>query len=158
MRRMTRSIAGRSLLCFALLFGVSGCGAKQETGELTPQDEGVTSTLELTSSETVVSQAAPESASGVTVVSAITPASSSTSFSSAFTALPQGSVERAKAIQLALKQAGYYGGSVDGKVGPLTQKAIEDFQRAKGLKADGRVGSVTWAELEKYLPEESQIQ
>ncbi|MBI4437167.1 MAG: peptidoglycan-binding protein, partial [Candidatus Omnitrophica bacterium] len=56
----------------------------------------------------------------------------------------------------ALQQAGFYGGGIDGKVGPLTQKAIEDFQRSKGLKVDGKVGPMTWGELEKHLSEGTQ--
>jgi peptidoglycan hydrolase-like protein with peptidoglycan-binding domain len=59
--------------------------------------------------------------------------------------------DRAKDIQQALKNAGFYAGAVDGKVGPKTKKAIETFQKSKGLKADGKVGPKTWAELEKYL-------
>ena len=58
---------------------------------------------------------------------------------------------RNKDIQKALKNAGLYTGSVDGKLGPKTKKAIEEFQSSKGLKADGKVGPKTWAELEKYL-------
>ena len=158
MGRMIGSVGGCSVFFLALLLGFSGCGGKQETGELTPQDETATSTIELTSLE-ATSQTATDPTSGVTVVSTTTkPAVASVSTSSTFAAPPQGSVEKAKTIQLALKQAGYYGGNVDGKVGPVTQKAIEDFQRAKGLKADGKVGPRTWAELAKYLPEEKQSQ
>jgi peptidoglycan hydrolase-like protein with peptidoglycan-binding domain len=54
-------------------------------------------------------------------------------------------------IQKALKNAGFYTGSIDGKIGPKTKKAISEFQSAKGLKADGKVGPKTWSELEKYL-------
>ncbi|MBM3244347.1 MAG: peptidoglycan-binding protein [Candidatus Omnitrophica bacterium] len=54
-------------------------------------------------------------------------------------------------IQQALKNAGYYAGNVDGKKGPKTLKAIEDFQKASGLAADGKVGPKTWAELSKHL-------
>jgi peptidoglycan hydrolase-like protein with peptidoglycan-binding domain len=54
-------------------------------------------------------------------------------------------------IQTALKNAGYYSGSVDGKIGPKSKKAIEDFQKANGLTADGKVGPKTWAALSKYL-------
>ncbi|MBP1693332.1 MAG: peptidoglycan-binding protein [Chloroflexi bacterium] len=32
--------------------------------------------------------------------------------------------------------------AVDGKIGPKTRKAIQDFQRQKGLKVDGSVGPV----------------
>lgn len=59
--------------------------------------------------------------------------------------------DRNKEIQTALKNAGFYAGSVDGKIGPKTKAAIEEFQKAKGLKADGKVGPKTWAEMEKYL-------
>lgn len=54
-------------------------------------------------------------------------------------------------IQMALKNAGFYAGAIDGKVGPKTKSAILEFQKAKGLKVDGKVGPKTWAELEKYL-------
>jgi peptidoglycan hydrolase-like protein with peptidoglycan-binding domain len=54
-------------------------------------------------------------------------------------------------IQTALKNAGYYTGSVDGKKGPLTKKAIEDFQKANNLQVDGKVGPKTWAVLSPYL-------
>jgi len=54
-------------------------------------------------------------------------------------------------IQTALKNAGYYAGSIDGKIGPKSKKAIEDFQSANGLKADGKVGAKTWEVLGRYL-------
>ncbi|RJO65728.1 MAG: peptidoglycan-binding protein [Candidatus Omnitrophota bacterium] len=56
-----------------------------------------------------------------------------------------------KQIQRALKSAGFYQGSVDGKIGPRTKEAIKEFQKARGLKADGVVGKRTSAELNKYL-------
>ena len=57
----------------------------------------------------------------------------------------------AKEIQTALKNAGYYEGTVDGKIGPKSKQAIEDFQKANGLEADGKVGPKTWAALSVYL-------
>ena len=60
-------------------------------------------------------------------------------------------IERNKQIQAALKNAKLYFGEVDGKIGPLTRKAIEEFQGMKGLKVDGKVGPVTWREMEPYL-------
>jgi peptidoglycan hydrolase-like protein with peptidoglycan-binding domain len=59
--------------------------------------------------------------------------------------------DRNKDVQTALKNAGFYTGSVDGKIGPRTKSAIQEFQKAKGLKVDGKVGPKTWAEMEKYL-------
>jgi peptidoglycan hydrolase-like protein with peptidoglycan-binding domain len=59
-------------------------------------------------------------------------------------------------IQTALKNAGFYTGEVDSKIGPKTKKALEEFQKANNLKADGKVGPKTWAALSKYLnPEPS---
>ncbi|MDI6758389.1 MAG: peptidoglycan-binding protein [Candidatus Omnitrophota bacterium] len=64
--------------------------------------------------------------------------------------LPQ---DRKKQIQIALQKAGFYKGKIDGKIGPQTKEAIKAFQKAKGLKVDGTVGTKTWAELNKYLKE-----
>ncbi|MCX5701997.1 MAG: peptidoglycan-binding domain-containing protein [Candidatus Omnitrophica bacterium] len=57
----------------------------------------------------------------------------------------------AQEIQTALKNAGSYAGAIDGKVGPLTKKAIEEFQKANNLQTDGKVGPKTWAALSPYL-------
>jgi hypothetical protein len=56
-----------------------------------------------------------------------------------------------KEIQRALKKAGFYQGSIDGKIGPKTKEAIIKFQKASGIKADGIVGKKTSLELNKYL-------
>jgi murein L,D-transpeptidase YcbB/YkuD len=53
-------------------------------------------------------------------------------------------------IQQALKNAGFYQGAVDGKMGPLTREAVREFQRVHGLTDDGVVGKVTWAKLRAY--------
>lgn len=37
--------------------------------------------------------------------------------------------------------------ALDGLFGPLTQKAVENYQSAHGLAADGIVGPLTWASL-----------
>jgi peptidoglycan hydrolase-like protein with peptidoglycan-binding domain len=58
-----------------------------------------------------------------------------------------------KLIQQALKGAGYNPGSVDGKMGRQTREAIRAFQKANGLKADGKVGKETWSILRKHLDE-----
>lgn len=57
----------------------------------------------------------------------------------------------AEEIQTALKNAGYYSGAIDGKLGPKSQKAIEDFQRDNSLVVDGKVGAKTWIKLQAYL-------
>lgn len=54
-------------------------------------------------------------------------------------------------VQRALTASGFYKGTVDGKEGPLTKKALKEFQQAQGLKADGIVGSATTDALSRYL-------
>lgn len=56
-----------------------------------------------------------------------------------------------KQIQIALKNAGYNPGVIDGKTGRQTRDAIRAFQGANNLKADGKVGKKTWSLLSKYL-------
>ncbi len=60
-------------------------------------------------------------------------------------------LSRDQQIQTALKNAGLYQGNIDGKLGPKTKKAIEQFQTNNGLKADGKVGPKTWTALQQYL-------
>jgi len=58
---------------------------------------------------------------------------------------------KAKQIQLALRNAGMYTGSIDGKMGRQTKEAIKAFQRASNLPVDGKVGKNTWSKLREYL-------
>ncbi len=55
--------------------------------------------------------------------------------------------EEVRKIQQKLKDLGYQVGSVDGIFGLQTQKAVLEFQRSKGLNADGIVGQLTLAAL-----------
>lgn len=57
-----------------------------------------------------------------------------------------------RTVQAALKEAGYYNGSIDGKVGRQTINAISQFQKSQGIKADGIVGRQTWQLLYPYVP------
>jgi len=54
-------------------------------------------------------------------------------------------------VQAALKNAGYYSGTIDGKIGSHTREAIKAFQAANSLKSDGVVGPSTWEKLKKFL-------
>lgn len=56
-----------------------------------------------------------------------------------------------KNIQTALRNAKFYKGPLDGKIGKDTTKAVREFQKANGLTEDGVVGKNTWLKLKKYL-------
>ena len=58
---------------------------------------------------------------------------------------------KAKQIQIALRNAGFSPGRIDGKIGKKTKKAIKAFQRDNNLGVDGKVGKRTWAVLRGYL-------
>ena len=51
--------------------------------------------------------------------------------------------EKVKAAQQALKDKGHDPGDVDGKMGPKTQAALRDFQKAQGIQATGRLDAKT---------------
>lgn len=63
---------------------------------------------------------------------------------------PSGFELRANGLQQALKNAGYYQGSVDGKIGSGTVDAIRRFQADNGLAVDGVCGRKTWSKLQVY--------
>ncbi len=54
-------------------------------------------------------------------------------------------------VQMALRNAGFYIGDIDSKAGPVTRKAIKEFQSANSLHADGIVGRKTWVKLKDYI-------
>ena len=60
------------------------------------------------------------------------------------------SKDKTRLIQTCLKNAGFYSGSIDGIKGKKTRRAIKEFQKASGLKADGIVGQKTWDMLGRY--------
>ena len=64
---------------------------------------------------------------------------------------PSGFELPSASIQSALKNAGYYNGAIDGKIGPSTRSALRDFQSAHGLTVDGICGRKTWDKLKTYL-------
>ncbi|MBP3523919.1 MAG: peptidoglycan-binding protein [Clostridia bacterium] len=54
-------------------------------------------------------------------------------------------------LQTDLKQLGYYYGSITGNFGEKTQDAVKEFQKAKGLPADGVAGSKTLAAVKTAI-------
>lgn len=59
-------------------------------------------------------------------------------------------------IQSGLKDAGYFGGRIDGNFSIMTRQAVISFQKAAGLKADGVVEGKTYRALTgKTIPAKS---
>jgi len=61
------------------------------------------------------------------------------------------SPDRIKKVQLALREAGFDPGLIDGELGHRTDQALRAFQKAQGLEPDGIVGVKTWTALSEYL-------
>lgn len=145
----------------AMIFLVSalavGCSQKKEIGNMPPlgvegEDRDLTQTI--TSPEVIEIPASPQQSAQPVPVEPMpqqAPIMTKTEAPMPAAAIAPEGMERNKQIQLALKNANLYFGEVDGKMGPLTRKAVEEFQKMRGLKVDGKVGPVTWGELQKYL-------
>jgi murein L,D-transpeptidase YcbB/YkuD len=136
-----------------LVVGMAGCSKKTETLEelqqpMSPEDLNRIKNQTSSTSEVLTPAGAVSDTTLNTAGSAVT-----TAGDAAVEPLPPAGPYKpaAKDIQAALKSAGYYNGTVDGKIGPKTKKAIEDFQQANGLAADGKVGPKTWSLLSKHL-------
>lgn len=123
------------------LSGVAGLGLEGEDKDMIVQT--------ITSPEVTEPQPAPQQSPAQSVQPA--PIEVSPVETTVAIPLPSEGVEKNKQIQIALKNANLYFGEIDGKIGPLTRKAIEEFQKMKNLKVDGKVGPITWGELQKYL-------
>jgi peptidoglycan hydrolase-like protein with peptidoglycan-binding domain len=125
------------------LAALSGCSKKQEMEELQPI------TME---SLGAVSTPVAVTAEGKTQEAKLPATEAVMQAKEALQLPPQGPYKpQGMEIQTALKNAGFYAGKIDGKIGPKSKKAVEDFQSANGLKADGKVGAKTWEKLSKYL-------
>ncbi|MDD2752203.1 MAG: peptidoglycan-binding domain-containing protein [Candidatus Omnitrophica bacterium] len=137
-------------LVFALSFYFLGCGKKQQPLEEMQAPMSIESLGTVGEVKTTVPEAKPVETK---VPAAGTVAITIPEAAPKLEPLPpsgpyQPSTEE---IQTALQNAGFYTGAVDGKKGPMTKKAIEEFQKAHNLKPDGKVGPMTWAALEQYL-------
>ncbi|MFA4888131.1 MAG: peptidoglycan-binding domain-containing protein [Candidatus Omnitrophota bacterium] len=136
------------LLAMALVFSLYMFGCKKEDASMQEAQEPAVSMETLSTVNTEMPTAGvlmPEARMEFTQAMPAPAAS--------LEALPPSGPYRPKAteIQAALKNANYYTGAVDGKIGPMTKKAIEEFQKANGLQADGKVGPKTWEMLSKYM-------
>lgn len=57
--------------------------------------------------------------------------------------------ERVRELQVRLRQLDWYAGTITGKYGSSTVKAVKGFQGKRGLKKTGDVDPTTWAQLKK---------
>jgi len=134
---------GFLILVLALGVYLAGCGKKEaalDEALQEPMSMEALSTMNAIETKAVPETKTPEQIVGQAVEPKLEPLP------------PQGPYKpTGTEIQTALKNAGFYTGSVDGKIGPKTKKAVEEFQKANGLKADGKVGPKTWALLGKHL-------
>jgi len=126
-----------------------GCGRKQQPISETQEPISIEELGKLNTSIQTVPEVATKTAPAVTV----TPSSTVSPDETKLEQLPPSGPYKptVREIQTALKNAGFYTAMIDGKKGPLTKKAIEDFQRANNLGVDGKVGAKTWAALSPYL-------
>jgi len=69
---------------------------------------------------------------------------------------PKGS-EKVRLVQEALKKAGYDPGPIDGKFGPLTSRALREFQKDVGLPVTGKIDEKTWELLKEYVEEKGKL-
>ena len=143
----------RMFLMIAGALIVGGCAAQRQAQDLNQlrSEVGVldqrvgqlerTSLRQSSSSEWTPESQTPSVATPVPGLTPSTPGASSTTPSIKPTT---------RDIQRALKNAGFYQGPLDGKMGPLTKEAVREFQRVNGLKIDGVVGKQTWSTLQPY--------
>ena len=144
-----------SVLRISVLFGLglllvanTGCSRKSKVSALQAQvntmsDELVRLDQSVQELRTVAGQGASAPSSGVMAPSG--------SASGGVYRTPSGFELPSAHIQKALKNAGYYQGNVDGKIGSATKDAVKAFQRDNGLEADGVVGRRTWDKLRAHL-------
>lgn len=142
------------ILTLGLITYLVGCGNRQQPISETQEPISIEELSKLNASEQLTPEMAAKTAPEVTVTtgSAVAPAEMKAPDAKLEQLPPSGPYKPTTSeIQTALKNAGFYTGMIDGKKGPLTKKAVEDFQRTNGLDADGKVGLKTWAVLSKYL-------
>jgi len=142
---MTRA-ARLSLFAFLGVFVVfSGCASKKKS-----QINALQSQVNALTEEVARLDQALQESRGASAIQG-SPAAPYEGAGGATYRTPSGFELPSAEIQRALKNAGYYNGSVDGKIGPQTREAVKAFQRDHGLEPDGVVGRRTWSKLKTHL-------
>jgi hypothetical protein len=154
---------GFIILTLAVVVALAGCGKKQDTLEQMQQPMAPEDLSRLKTEGQVATEIKPDAM--IPQNQKVT--SQALQSQSPAALVPEVKLEQlppsgpykptANEVQSALKNAGYYIGKVDGKAGPMTKKAIEEFQKANNLKVDGKVGPKTWLALSQYLSQAPAI-
>lgn len=143
------------VVVFFVILSISGCGTvpkkfKEEVSGIKTKVDTLETRVEgVETKQAEVERATSEQAQALEEMKARRTAHETTNIS----VKPRGtakSKERTRQVQTCLKNAGFYNGKIDGVKGKNTTKAIKEFQKANGLKADGVVGKKTWELLSKY--------
>lgn len=146
-----RFAAAAVILAVAVALGAAGCKSKVQEPVTEESSFESVEMITPTSDEMLSVQAVVEPAQSVATETIPPTAAVPRVAEKPLVVVTQMAQDRNKEIQMALKNAGFYAGAIDGKIGPKSKQAILDFQKANGLKVDGKVGPKTWAALEKYL-------
>jgi peptidoglycan hydrolase-like protein with peptidoglycan-binding domain len=140
------------LVIFTFCFSTTGCKRKEVESPLKSQLPDSSPTLTVTADE----GAAPiQKGEKIEAVSTETEVNKEVSASQE-TTVTDITTPTSEEIQTALKNAGYYTGDIDGKIGPKSKQAIIDFQKDNDLETDGKVGPKTWSKLKEYLTSQKQ--
>ncbi|NBC31362.1 MAG: hypothetical protein GVY13_01675 [Alphaproteobacteria bacterium] len=59
--------------------------------------------------------------------------------------------------QRALAARGFYGGLIDGQWGPMSRRALIEYQRDQGLEPTGILDSTTWSRLDAETPTQESV-
>src|SRR3989338_6290313 len=136
------SMLWRALLSMVVIVGLAGCATsrqKMRSDDLQVRLEEAEKEVALKEQEVDDLKAEIRSLSGELRTSKSYGADSTVASSGKYSDIIRVSASPSD-IQKALKDAGYYTGNVDGKIGAKTRKAIKEFQSANGLNPDGVVG------------------
>lgn len=63
---------------------------------------------------------------------------------------PDARTQKRRRAQTALRNAGFFHGTINGYFGPDTKAAVQNFQMQNGLIPDGVIGTKTWKLLQEY--------
>jgi hypothetical protein len=126
---LSKAAIGAGILLLAIVAGLWIGGAFSSSKKHTPPPPPPTTTAQTTTT-TPKPQAPPAPATALN---------------------PGAKGDQVKRLQRALKHLGYSPGTIDGDYGPSTQAALEKFQKAQGLTADGVLGPKTLLALKHAL-------